>query len=559
MVKGKFSCLCRLFGIFVAVIFVSLTAITAEAGTYSGGTGEPNDPYLISTPEELNTIGEDANDWDKHFKLMADVDMNGVEYNIIAGGSETWDYQGEPFVGSFDGDGHIIKKVTVNVPNQSYIGLFGYVGTGGEIKNLKLENVNLKGYSYAGAVAGENKGSIINCFSEVNIQVDYRYAGGIVGENDGNISLSSSFSNIYGYAALGGLVGWNNGTIDKCDSKGVARVDIACGPYCGGLVGYNKGDILNSVSNSTVYGGSSDVGGFAGTNRGMIENCHSNGYVSGTAYSAGGLIGYNSRGKIYNCYSEAEVSGKYYIGGLVGWDKSGYISGSYAAGNVLAQEEVGGLIGWMTGSSITNCYSTGDVNGIEYIGGLSGGINGTGSIINCYATGKVIGNENTGGLLGYNTLNTGIIIESFWDFESSDIMTSVGGSGKSTAEMQTAATFINAGWDFNTPIWTIDEGFDYPRLWWETPIEPVDLVIELSENVDTMSLQKGVTNSLQVILDTALRLLEDENEHNDSAAINSLQAFINAVNAQRGKKISEEDADYLVTAAQQIIDLLSSE
>ena len=37
-----------------------------------------------------------------------------------------------------------------------------------------------------------------------------------------------------------------------------------------------------------------------------------------------------------------------------------------------------------------------------------------------------------------------------------------------------------------------------------------------------------------------------------------LQAFINAVQAQRGKKISEEDADDLIAAAQALIDSLLS-
>ena len=68
-----------------------------------------------------------------------------------------------------------------------------------------------------------------------------------------------------------------------------------------------------------------------------------------------------------------------------------------------------------------------------------------------------------------------------------------------------------------------------------------------------------IGNSLLVKVDTALEKLLDENEQNDVAAINSLQAFINAVEAQRSKKISEEDADNLIAAAQQIIDLLISE
>jgi len=87
--------------------------------------------------------------------------------------------------------------------------------------------------------------------------------------------------------------------------------------------------------------------------------------------------------------------------------------------------------------------------------------------------------------------------------------------------------------------------------------DPLDLLIELSDNIDAMNLPKGTANSLQAKLNTALEKLEDDNENNDAAAINSLQAFINAVQAQRGKKISQVDADDLIEAAQQIIDILS--
>ena len=53
--------------------------------------------------------------------------------------------------------------------------------------------------------------------------------------------------------------------------------------------------------------------------------------------------------------------------------------------------------------------------------------------------------------------------------------TPAGGIGKTTAEMQTASTFIEVGWDFvdetnngTEDIWWILDGQDYPRLWWET-------------------------------------------------------------------------------------------
>jgi len=65
-------------------------------------------------------------------------------------------------------------------------------------------------------------------------------------------------------------------------------------------------------------------------------------------------------------------------------------------------------------------------------------------------------------------------MESFWDTETSGQITSDGGTGKTTAEMQMKNTFTDAKWDFvdetdngTEDIWWILEGQDYPRLWWE--------------------------------------------------------------------------------------------
>jgi len=63
------------------------------------------------------------------------------------------------------------------------------------------------------------------------------------------------------------------------------------------------------------------------------------------------------------------------------------------------------------------------------------------------------------------------------------------------------------------------------------------------DQVETFNLQQGIENSLDAKLDSALNALSDVNQNNNQAAINSLQAFINAVNAQRGSKITNEQAD----------------
>lgn len=89
--------------------------------------------------------------------------------------------------------------------------------------------------------------------------------------------------------------------------------------------------------------------------------------------------------------------------------------------------------------------------------------------------------------------------------------------------------------------------------------DPVVLVQDLIDTVEAMNLQQGIENSLDAKLDAALNALDDLNENNDVAAINSLESFINAVEAQRGKKITNEQADILVEDATYIISLMSPE
>jgi hypothetical protein len=76
---------------------------------YGGGTGEPNDPYLIYTSAQMNAIGAIPNDWDRHFRLMADIDLSaytGTRFNIIGLDID------HCFTGVFDGNGHTISNFT---------------------------------------------------------------------------------------------------------------------------------------------------------------------------------------------------------------------------------------------------------------------------------------------------------------------------------------------------------------------------------------------------------------------------------------------------------------
>ncbi|MHC4427309.1 MAG: LamG domain-containing protein [Planctomycetota bacterium] len=87
-------------------------------------------------------------------------------------------------------------------------------------------------------------------------------------------------------------------------------------------------------------------------------------------------------------------------------------------------------------------------------------------------------------------------------------------------------------------------------------ISIADLLSVLADQAFALNLQHGIENSLDAKLDSALQALDDVNQNNDVAAINSLQAFINAVEAQCGNHIPVEQADALIETAQQIIELL---
>lgn len=397
--------------------------ISTNAFAYSGGTGEPNNPYQIATKQNLLDLAGTTADYGKCFILTADVNMEGQVFTsgaiIAAGGGTT-------FTGTFDGNGHKVTHFTINAVGYDVVGLFGCISSGSSVENLGLEN-----FSVSGTFGSD-------------------YVGGLVGNNSGG-----SISNCYSTGAVTG---------------GHDSYDI------GGLVG---GICLSSISNcystGTVNGGSNSqfVGGLVGCNGSSISNCYSTGAVSGGSNSqdVGGLVGGNS-GSVSNCYSTGTVSGYAGIGGLVGWSGS-YSGGSgisisdcYSTGPVSGTSGVGGLVGGNNGESISNCYSTSAVTGGDSSYGLGGLVGwNEGDISNCYSMGAVSGYMDVGGLVGGN--DSGSLVGSFWDTQTSGQTTSAGGTGKTTAQMKTLSTFTSAEWNF-VEIWGIGENQTYPYLMTES-------------------------------------------------------------------------------------------
>ncbi len=467
----------------LALVIIALLVGTAAEAKYSGGTGEPNNPYQISTAADMNAIGADSNDWDAHFLVICDInlaDYTGTQFNIIGNYSNR-------FTGIFDGNDHTISNFIYECTNTNYIGIFSYVGEGGQIKNLSLENVDVNAVSgaYVGGLVGYNLGEIENCYSTGEVS-GYGNVGGLAGYSyEGAISNCYATGTVSGWSSVGGLVGNNYyGTITNCYSTGgvTGGSGLVGGNYYGtitncystggvtggsGLVGENSGTITDCYSTGGVTGSS----GLVGENSGTMTDCYSTGSVTGSGSYVGGLVASNS-GTINNCYSADSVTGSgSYAGGLVA-SNSGTITNCYSTGSVIGNYYVGGLVGKNCHGTVTNCYSTGNVSGTGdhgYVGGLAGYNAEDAIIYNCYSisnvSGTASGELHIGGLVGYD--EGGGAINSFWDVNTSGYNTSAGGHGKTTAEMKMASTYIGWGGCDNNDIWTIDDGNDYPHLAWE--------------------------------------------------------------------------------------------
>jgi len=291
------------------VITICLFSFPLQA-QYGGGTGESNSPYLIYTAEQMNEIGLKQEDWGKHFKLMADIDLSeysGDEFNIIGECFYESFWIIRPFTGIFNGNGHTISNFIYTSTDTNYIGLFGYVGTWGKealIKDLGLIDPNIAAGAgdYVGSLIGElRNGTVTGCYVEGGSVSGDESVGGLVGAYGDVVEM------------------WNMPpfTISNCCStssvQGTWRV--------GGLVGSNyEGRIINSFATGKVSGNQS-VGGLVGQNGrgnvfvnmrpipGTIINCYSTGHVSGES-NVGGLLGLYIEGPVIGCFWDIEASGQ---------------------------------------------------------------------------------------------------------------------------------------------------------------------------------------------------------------------------------------------------------
>ena len=190
------------------------------------------------------------------YELMRNLDFNDdIVYTANAGWQPIGDFS-NAFTSQFEGNGFTVSNLMIDRGRANGIGLFGYTGSGSEIANVGLLNIDITGDNDVGSLVGSNNGTITNSYA----------TGAVSGDND-----------------IGGLVGSNNSTITNSYATGTVSGDNDIG----GLVGSNNGTITNSYATGAVSG-DDDIGGLVGSNNGTITNSYRDVDVSGIQTSAGG-------------------------------------------------------------------------------------------------------------------------------------------------------------------------------------------------------------------------------------------------------------------------------
>jgi len=423
-----------------------MSASTLHAAQFAGGTGAPNHPYQIATPEQLIAVGKDPNLWDKHFVLTRDLDMKGIDPNAV---QPIGDSEGNPFSGVFDGQGRTIANLRIVRKMGPWVGLFGQIGQAfmkdvppGHVRNLHLRNISVVGKDAVGALAGElSAGTIKNC-SVTGVVVGKGIVGGLVGWGHGEVVSCTAAVEVHGEENVGGLIGDMSGIVTHCSSSG-------------------------SVRGRTRVGGLIGTDGFAA----FFGSVPANNRPEVSEYT----------NKTMQCCSDCSVAGDEEVGGLIGAAVgAGAIQDCHALGPVDGRTQVGGLIGTTVGCCISRCFSAGQVKGKEHTGGLIGKnepVRDVEKLVTyppCqFVVEQVKGPSSETGwkwLLVYRPA----IQSCFWDAEASGMTRGLGAGADAqggitrltTTEMRTAAAFKDFGWDFEE-VWAIQEGKAYPRLRWE--------------------------------------------------------------------------------------------
>ena len=166
--------------------------------------------YTIYTGAGLKAVADliSEGDYDINVKLDRDIDLTGVDWKRIEG----------YYQGTFDGQGHRITGLSINMEGEGFASLFSDIGANGTVKNLQLEKVDYTGTDESYGIATNNLGTITAC-SVTGTLTASDYVAGIVYGNRGTITAC-----------------WFNGTLSASRSYGIAMYNAKISVPNGGVI-----------------------------------------------------------------------------------------------------------------------------------------------------------------------------------------------------------------------------------------------------------------------------------------------------------------------------------
>ena len=277
------------------------------------GEGTAENPYLINSVYDLkyfrDKVDEQAQDGStqfagKYFKLTADLDLAGINWNPI--GSMSGDHGS--FKGVFDGGNHTISNLNCEQAGNG-LGLFARTAGNAEIKNLKLNNVTVKSTdnsNYVGGVVG-------NAYASTKIN---------------NVHVSGTI-NIAGRGYIGGIAGHGYVVMDKVSVVAKEGSLITSTFWCaGGILGY-AGEGSTNIMNANVEGITiTSAAGGLGAIVGMAEDNNGTQPISGSNLSAKNVDIKTYVGAYGTSYAN------YALGYLYGGNETSILTGELSVENV---------------------------------------------------------------------------------------------------------------------------------------------------------------------------------------------------------------------------------
>ncbi len=246
----------------------------------------------INSPQDMENFAKHPN---LIYRLNHDIDMSAFN------GGNGWTPI-PTFTGRFDGRGYKIRNMKINNSSQAKAGLFGTIEADAFLKNLVLENIDVSGGDYVGAIAGSCSGTITNCTVTGNVRSTGRYCGGLFGSFEGHASQLKSSVSVNGDQYVGGFAGQvTGGEIIQCSVKGNEVSIIGNNDCVGGLVGLVQSNrdlqVSESCADAKIYG-TEKVGGLVGWINAAnslynldINNCYAQGNIERCEEAAGGFVG----------------------------------------------------------------------------------------------------------------------------------------------------------------------------------------------------------------------------------------------------------------------------